>query len=87
MQTPRARISKPPQTCMIWCWVHNALTNKRIKDTERAVKQWWNNHHQFNWKKVGLSRAYYKKELVCAESMPTVRARAAFLFLMDHNKF
>ena len=37
--------------------------------------------HQFIWKKVGLSRAYYKQQLVCEESMPTVRARVAFLFL------
>ena len=36
--------------------------------------------HQLNWKKVGLSRAYYKKELVHEGSMPTPRAAAAFRF-------
>ena len=36
--------------------------------------------HQLNWKKVGLSRAYYKQELVHEGSMPTPRAAAAFRF-------
>ena len=43
--------------------------------------------HQFNWKKVGLSRAYFKKELVCEASMPTDRCKAAFHFLKAHNKY
>ena len=43
--------------------------------------------HQFNWKKVGLSRAYFKGELVCPERMPTARARAAFFFLEKNNKY
>ena len=38
--------------------------------------------HHLNWKKVGLSRAYFKKELLSAESMPTPRAAAAFDYLM-----
>ena len=36
--------------------------------------------HQLNWKKVGLSRAYYRQELVHEGSMPTPRAAAAFRF-------
>ena len=43
--------------------------------------------HQFNWKKVGLSRAYYKRELVCADSMPTPRAKAALRYLLANNKY
>ena len=43
--------------------------------------------HQLNWTKVGLSRAYFKKELVTEESMPTPRAAAAFRFLMAKNRF
>ena len=39
--------------------------------------------HQFNWKKVGLSRAYLKSELVSAANMPTPRAAAAFEYLMQ----
>ena len=39
--------------------------------------------HQFNWKKVGLSRAYFKSELVSAARMPTPRAAAAFEYLMQ----
>ena len=33
--------------------------------------------HQFNWKKVGLSRACFKQQLVTEEAMPTLRAKAA----------
>ena len=40
---------------------------------------------QFNWKKVGLSRAYFKKELVSDASLPTDRARAAFDYLYRNN--
>ena len=43
--------------------------------------------HHHNWKKVGLSRAYYKKELVCEQSMPTDRSKAAFRFLMANNMY
>ena len=43
--------------------------------------------HQFNYKKIGLSRAYFKDRLVCAESMPTAKSRAAFLWLYAHNEF
>jgi len=43
--------------------------------------------HQFNYKKIGLSRAYFKDRLVCAESMPTAKARAAFVWLYAHNEF
>ena len=43
--------------------------------------------HQFNWKKVGLSRAYFKKDLVCEASMPTARSKAAFHFLKEHSKY
>ena len=43
--------------------------------------------HQKNWKKTGLSRAFFQKERVCEGSMPTPRAAAAFRFLMAHNKY
>ena len=43
--------------------------------------------HQFNWKKVGLSRAYFKKDLVCEARMPTDRCKAAFRFLEEHNEY
>ena len=43
--------------------------------------------HQLNWKKVGLSRAWYQKSAVQAHSMPTPRAAAAFHFLMEHNEW
>jgi len=42
-------------------------------------------HHQ-NWKKVGLSRAKFNDVLVEERSMPSAKAKAAFRFLMDHNK-
>ena len=43
--------------------------------------------HQYNWKKVGLSRAYFKKDAVHEGSMPTPRAAAAYRFIMRENKF
>ena len=43
-------------------------------------------HHQ-NWKKVGLSRAYFKPDLVQESSMPSDKSKAAFRFLMTHNRF
>jgi hypothetical protein len=43
--------------------------------------------HQRNWKKVGLSRASFKDKLVCESAMPSIKAKAAFNFLKDHNKF
>ena len=43
--------------------------------------------HQCHWKKVGLSRAYFQKDRVCEESMPTDRSRAALRFLLAHNSF
>ena len=43
--------------------------------------------HQLNWKKTGLSRAYFKTELVTEERMPTPRAAAAFRYLQTHNVF
>jgi len=43
-------------------------------------------HHK-NWKKVGLSVAYFTKERVTEASMPTPRAKAAFRFLVENNQF
>ena len=43
-------------------------------------------HHQ-NWKKVGLSRAYFKPDLVQESSMPTLKAKAAFRFLCENNRY
>jgi hypothetical protein len=50
-------------------------------------KEQYGGSHHFNWKKVGLSRAYYMKHAVNEASMPTPRAKAAFRFLMLHNRF
>ena len=43
--------------------------------------------HQCNWKKTGLSRAYFKSVLVDEASMPTARAVAAYRFLMENNEY
>ena len=43
--------------------------------------------HYKNWKKVGLSRAYYKSEVVQEERMPSEKGKAAFRFLMEHNRY
>ena len=43
--------------------------------------------HHLNWKKVGLSRAYYVKDRLSSERMPTPRAAAAFVFLQQHNEY
>ena len=43
--------------------------------------------HQMNWKKTGLSRAYYRQARVLSSSMPTRRAAAAYDFLMKNNKY
>ena len=43
--------------------------------------------HHSNWKKVGLSRAYYKEHALTEESMPTPKARAAFVWLQAKNPF
>ena len=41
----------------------------------------------FHCKQVGLSRAYYRNERVCEESMPTDRSKAALRFLLANNAF
>ena len=41
----------------------------------------------YNWKKTQLSRAYWRPELVCREKLPTARAKAAFDWLMQQNRF
>ena len=43
--------------------------------------------HHMNWKKTGLSRAYFKDKLVEERSMPSPKAKAAFRYLMKHNHF
>ena len=43
--------------------------------------------HFFNWKKVGLSRAYFKQQLVCESNMPTLKAKQAFRWLRKENAF
>ena len=50
-------------------------------------KETYGRADHFNWKKVGLSRAYYRQERVCEENMPTDRARAALRFLLANNAF
>ena len=43
--------------------------------------------HHMNWKKTGLSRAHFKDKLVDEKSMPSLKAKAAFRYLMKHNHF
>ena len=43
--------------------------------------------HHMNWKKTGLSRAYFKEKLVDEKNMPSQKAKAAFRYLMDHNQY
>ena len=50
-------------------------------------KETYGRADHLNWKKVGLSRAYYRNERVCEESMPTDRAKAALRFLLANNAF
>ena len=50
-------------------------------------KEGFGANHQFNWKKIGLSRAYFRKEAVTEATMPTPRAQAAYRFLLAHNKY
>ena len=50
-------------------------------------KETYGRADHFNWKKVGLSRAYYRNERVCEESMPTDRSKAALRFLLANNAF
>ena len=40
----------------------------------------------FNWKKIGLSRAYYESHRLNAKDM-TQRAAAAFKFLQENNVY
>ena len=43
--------------------------------------------HQLNWKKIGLSRAYFRQAHLTESRMPTHRAVAAFRFLQEHNEY
>ena len=52
-----------------------------------AKPQKYGSPHHYNWKKIALSRAHFKKELVTRASMPTPRAAAAFDYLVAENKF
>ena len=56
-----------------------------LKTNVQAEK--YGGHHQLNWKKVGLSRAYFKNQLVCDSNMPTVRAKQALRWLIKENPF
>ena len=44
-------------------------------------KEEYGSIHKFNWKKTGLSRAYFKPQLVTEATMHTPRGRAAFRYL------
>ena len=43
--------------------------------------------HQFNWKKVGLSMAYFRADRITEDTMPTPRAKAALSYLLTSNKY
>jgi hypothetical protein len=58
----------------------------RTSVQEEKFSEYGPAHHK-NWKKVGLSRAYFKADRVQEAGMPTPKARAAFRFLMDHNRY
>ena len=53
----------------------------------KVEKEVYGAAHHMNWKKTGLSRAYYKKTQVDERSMPTRRAAAAYRFLVQNNKY
>ncbi len=53
--------------------------------TEVKAQRWEGARHFLNWKKVGVSRAYYKPDLVREDKMPTARAAAAFRYLKANN--
>ena len=53
----------------------------------KLSKETYGGNHHYNWKKVGLSYAYFKSEAVSEASLPTDRCRAAFKYLMENNKF
>ena len=56
-----------------------------ILRTEVKAQRWEGARHFLNWKKVGVSRAYYKPDLVQEDKMPTDRAAAAFRYLKANN--
>ena len=67
---------------------------ERERDALRIVvlvvnvqKERYGSAHQLNWKKVGLSRAYFVERAVTEERMPTARAAAAFRFLLHNNLY
>ena len=53
----------------------------------QVQKETYGAAHQFNWKKVGLSRAYFHKDIVDEAHLPTERARAAYRFLRQRNEY
>ena len=53
---------------------------------ERNVEQLKKTGSSFNWKKVGLSRAYYKTQRLQVKNMPQPAA-AAFQFLQEHDRY
>ena len=53
----------------------------------KAQKEVYGGPHHFNWKKVGLSVARYRPELVEEGNMPTERCKAAYRFLRRWNPF
>ncbi len=55
--------------------------------TDVRAERWAGAGHFLNWKKVGVSRAYYKDKLVCEGSMPTQRAAAALRYLEAHSHY
>ena len=72
------------------CWISPQRSSVlcRSYGLRTQVKQEkYGGAHQFKWKKVGLSRAYYHKQRVCEASMPTDRSRAALRFLLANNAF
>ena len=66
---------------------HKALQIIVLVCTIKREHFWENAPHQFNWKKVALSRAFFKPAALNEASMPTPRAAAAYRFLMEHNMF
>ena len=54
---------------------------------KKQTEKWRGPSGHYNWKKTGLSTAKFKVCRVCKQNLPTEKARAAFDFLVDNNKY
>jgi hypothetical protein len=73
--------------CLLELSVEETRSLSIINLRTQVEKESYGAAHHFNYKKVGLSRAWFGKQLVKEEALPTERAKAAYRFLMQQNKF